>query len=343
MYENYGFEHYVVDYNKKYKNDAEFKVRKMVFEENLNKIRMYNKNPHYTFEAGVNHLTDRIPSELKAIRGFNKPLFAKNYQINNKLIYIPIEVKDLPAQVDWRDKGVVTTVKDQGSCGSCWAFSVAAVLESHIAIQTGKLLEFSQQQLVDCVENPQHCGGTGGCEGATQDIAFQYAIGAGIALGSAYPYKAYDQTCKADKIKKVAGIQGFVQLPYNDYDALLNAVATVGPISISVDASEWSFYSKGIFNGPCGSTINHAVVLVGYGTDAKGNNYWTVRNSWSDSYGEKGYIRIAREKSAKDVKCEIDSDPAQGGGCDGGPSEITVCGLCGILSDSTYPTGGKLI
>ena len=215
-------------------------------------------------------------------------------------------------------------------------------MEANLAIETGKLVDLSEQQLVSCMENPLQCGGTGGCEGATQWLGFEYAVNNGMTTQDSYPYTGSDSTCNQGKIKKVAKFAGFSRLPTNDYDALLTAVATKGPIAVSVAADAWSFYDSGIYNGNCGTTINHAVTAVGYGTDPKHGNYWIIRNSWGESWGESGHIRIAREKSAADVKCGVDKHPEQGSGCKGGPTEITVCGLCGIYSDSSYIYGGSL-
>lgn len=133
-----------------------------------------------------------------------------------------------------------------------------------------------------------------------------------------------------------------IKLPSNDYGALMSAVQ-VGPVAISVAASAWQFYSGGVFSSDCGADVDHATVLVGYGTD-NGADYWLVRNSWSASWGEGGYIRVARYGgTAKGEPCLVDTSPMDGDGCPGGPSNITVCGLCGILSDSSYPTGAKLV
>lgn len=256
----------------------------------------------------------------------------------------PVNVSDLPASVDWRTHNppVVSAVKDQGGCGSCWAFSTAETMESAVAIASGKLMTFSEQQLVDCAPNPQHCGGTGGCSGSVQEVAMNYSKKAGITTEASYPYTAQTGQCQPEKIKSVATIDGYVKLPTNDYDALMNAVATVGPIAISVAASQgWSFYGGGIFNGDCGWIVDHAVQLVGYGSE-NGKGYWIVRNSWGSGWGESGYIRISREADAKSVECGTDDQPESGDGCDGGPSTIQVCGKCAILSDSSYPTGAKL-
>ncbi len=336
----YSFEHYKTEFGKFYKTETEHKMRELIFNQKLKRIHEINSNPKSTWKAAVNHLTDRIPSEIDAIRGYNRDLSFHTHKFTS---FNPSKVflANLPTQVDWRAEGYTTPVKNQGICGSCWAFSVSAVLETHMAIQSknkdAKEI-VSPQELVDCVANPHKCGGTGGCSGATQELGFEYIQNNGISLDSNYPYEAHQRKCRADPKQKVAKITSFVKLPENDYNALMTAVATVGPIAISVAADGWEFYSEGVFNGDCGATINHAVTLEGYGTDQDGNDYWLVRNSWGEQWGESGYIKIAREKSAKDVQCEVDKNPADGSGCEGGPSEITVCGKCGILSDSSYPT-----
>ena len=242
---------------------------------------------------------------------------------------------------------MVSPVKNQGGCGSCWAFSATESIESNVALATGKLPVLAPQELVDCVTNPKHCGGTGGCEGATQPLGFAYVKSHGMAASSTYPYTAHDGKCSYSKSDEVAGIKSFVRLPTNNYTALMHAVATVGPIAISVDAEPWSFYSHGVFDGgafskKCGTTIDHAVQLVGYGTDdASGKDYWLVRNSWGEGWGESGYIRVERFGEGNEP-CGEDKRPGDGTACQPLPKEIKVCGMCGILSDSSYPTGGFL-
>jgi cathepsin L len=252
----------------------------------------------------------------------------------------------LPKDVDWRNMpNVVSAVKDQGHCGSCWAFAAAAVLESHVALNTGLLYNLSPQQIAMCAPNPDHCGGTGGCNGATAEIAFDYVAGmSGILEEYQLGYTAYNgqnTPCgfESADTTPVATINGFVKLPENNYTALMNAIAKVGPVAVSVDASNWHSYSSGIFNG-CNQEqpdINHAVTLVGYGED-KGQKYWTVRNSWSPSYGELGYIRVLRDDS-DESNCGMDITPQDGNACEGQTEPVKVCGTCGILYDSSYPTG----
>lgn len=341
----YTFSHYELEFEKKYETEEEHKFRELIFNYNLNKIREINSNPIHTWKAGVNHLTDRTLNEVDQLKGYNRDLSFSRKKFTS---FQPSAdfLQNLPENVDWRAKGVVNPPKNQGGCGSCWAFSSVSVLESHIALQTGKLFQLSEQQLVDCTKNPRKCGGTGGCSGATQELGFDYVTkSSGISLGKDYSYQGRDGTCQDENKTKVATIEGYVQLPANDYNSLMTTIATRGPVAISVDATNFFYYSSGIFNGlngNCGSEINHAVVAVGYGSD-NDKDYWIVRNSWGAGWGENGYIRIAREKDASKVKCEIDKNPASGSGCEGGPTEVTVCGTCGILSDSSIPTGGKLI
>jgi cathepsin L len=337
------FEQFKTSFSKKYSSDQEHKFREMVYQSNLKKIQAINSNPKYTWKAAVNRFADLLPSELKSLYGLNRNMKFFNYKKTASTAPSKDFLHNLPESVDWSQQGFVAPVRDQGACGSCWAFSAVSVLESHIAIQSGQLYYFSEQQLIDCAENPQHCGGTGGCEGSTQEIAFAYAQANGIISRNDYPYKGRDLKCAAGPKLRMATIEGFVKLPENDYNALMTALATTGPVAISVAATEWEFYSRGVYNGDCGTEINHAVTAVGYGVDPKFGPYWLVRNSWSQSWGEDGYIRIAREASAADVKCGIDYNPSAGSACDGGPEQITVCGLCGILSDSSHPYGGKLL
>ena len=243
-----------------------------------------------------------------------------------------MDVSKLPKEVDWRatGKNITTPVKQQGYCGSCWAVASTAVLESHIAIQTGKLYTLSPQELVSCVKNPLHCGGAGGCDGAIYELAFEYAMEHGMVTESEFPYTsgnggnngycslenhtATTTTAAAQLLRgaassativtgdhdnndefidgAVATIQGYINLPTNNYTLLMNAVATLGPIGVTVAASGWAFYSGGVYECPNHNTkkttdVNHAVVLEGYGMDQETQEpFWLVRNSWGEKWGE---------------------------------------------------------
>jgi cathepsin L len=250
-------------------------------------------------------------------------------------------VSALPKSVDWREADIVTAVKDQGHCGSCWAFASTAVIESHVAKSTGLLFDLSVQQMAMCAPNPNHCGGTGGCAGSTAEIAFDYVTKSdGLYQEYQYSYSSYygkDYECTIPTGNPVATINGYVQLPENNYAALMNAVAELGPMAISVDASAWSAYESGVFDG-CNQKnpdIDHAVTLVGYGSEG-GKDFWLVRNSWSPAWGVQGYIKVLRT-SDEEGRCGSDITPQDGTACEGDDEPVKVCGTCGILYDSAYP------
>jgi cathepsin L len=211
-----------------------------------------------------------------------------------------------------------------------------------VAIASGLLFDLSPEQIAMCSPNPESCGGTGGCEGATAEVAFEYVSNSiGMLEEFQYPYTSYygvDAACSMPSGQAgVATINGYVQLPANNYTALMNAVATVGPIAVSVDASTFHSYTSGIFAG-CNQVnpdINHAVTLVGYGEE-NGQKYWLIRNSWSPKYGEKGYIRVARSDADEEV-CGMDITPLDGSACNGDDTPVKACGTCGVLFDSSYP------
>jgi cathepsin L len=195
-----------------------------------------------------------------------------------------------------------------------------------------------------CAPNPDHCGGDGGCEGSTAELAFTYATGShGLFQEYQYPYVSYygqDYTCKTPPgaTAPVAKIDGYVQLPNNDYKTLMNAVASIGPIAINVDASTWHAYEGGIFAGcnQASPDVNHVVVLVGYGEDRRGQKYWLVRNSWSAAWGEQGYIKLARFDNDEE-RCGDDVTPQDGVACANQTEPVKVCGTCGAIYDSSYP------
>merc|ERR1712232_1299705 len=183
-----------------------------------------------------------------------------------------------PESVDWREKGAVTEVKNQGGCGYCWAFSATETMESAYQVATGKLLVLAPQTYVNFVKNPNSCGGTGGCEGATMELAFNMTAQTGIALETDLPYKGRDQKCSA--YKAAVKCAGYVKNPVNDAKAFETALAKM-PQAITVAAEPWQMYGGGVFSGcskglfsSAGSTLDHGVQAVGYTKD-----YWIVRNS----------------------------------------------------------------
>ncbi|KAF3948663.1 hypothetical protein CMV_025366 [Castanea mollissima] len=199
--------------------------------------------------------------------------------------------EELPESVDWREKGAVVDVKDQGQCGSCWAFSTIGAVEGINKIVTGDLISLSEQELVDCDQTYNQ-----GCNGGLMDYAFQFIINnGGIDSEEDYPYKARDGSCDPNRRNaRVVTIDGYEDVPTNDEKALMKAVANQ-PVSVAIEAGGRAFqlYDSGIFTGLCGTQLDHGVVAVGYGTE-NGVDYWLVRNSWGSDWGEKGYIKLER-------------------------------------------------
>merc|ERR1711915_110710 len=216
----------------------------------------------------------------------------------------------LPASIDWRTKGAVTPIKDQGQCGSCWAFSAIASAEGAHAIKDGKLVSFSEQQLVDCAFPHTFPDGqtyeNGGCNGGSMDLAFMDIMEeGGLETEKEYPYveKAYGnitEKCQFKKKEYSAKFSSLVDINNGTELALKIAVATVGPISVGIDASQPSFhsYAGGIYYDEfCNmQQPDHGVAVVGYGSDGPGKDYWLVKNSWGTDWGEKGYIKMARNR-----------------------------------------------
>ena len=203
--------------------------------------------------------------------------------------------------LDWREKGAVTGVKDQGSCGSCWAFSTVCSIEGTWAAKHNELVSMSESNLVDCVDS---CFG---CSGGLMTSAFDYVIakqGGRFNLESDYPYKPSQDRCRFSASKAVGSIRSYIEVSEGDEDELADKCAEYGPVCVAIDASQWSFqlYSGGIYDEPSCSPYNldHGVCAVGYGTEG-GQDYWIVRNSWGAAWGEAGYIRMIW----KDNQCGI--------------------------------------
>merc|ERR1712002_37970 len=264
-------------HKKSYETEAEDLLRKEIFLNNVQKVEEHNQKfeaGEVSFKLGVNQFSDVIVADAGV---------------------------ELATSVDWRKKGAVTAVKNQGQCGSCWSFSTTGSVEGAHAIKTGNLVSLSEEQLVECSWDQ----GNQGCNGGLMDSAFKYIIEApGLESEHDYPYTSggghSGHDCKFDKSKVKATISSYVDVKRKDEDALKQAVATVGPISVAIDASHFSFqlYSGGVYyEFLCSEDrLDHGVLVVGYGTEA-GGDYWLVKNSWAASWGEEGYIKMARNKN----------------------------------------------
>ncbi|KAG8510621.1 Cathepsin L1, partial [Galemys pyrenaicus] len=272
--------------------------RRSVWEKNMKIVDLHNqefKEGKHNFTMAMNAFGDMTNEEFrKLVKCFQNQRHKKGEMFQES-----VSAK-IPSSVDWREKGYVTPVKNQGTCGACWAFSATGSLEGQMFHKTGKLVALSEQNLVDCSGKQ----GNKGCSGGLMDLAFQYVKdNHGLDSETSYPYKSREGTCKYNSKYSAANITGFVDIPQRE-EALMKAVATVGPVSVAIDASHdsFQFYKEGIYYEPdCSSeNLDHAMLVVGYGSEgaeSQNNKYWIVKNSWGTKWGMDGYVKIAKDRN----------------------------------------------
>ena len=292
-----------------YRDEVEEHHRYTIWQSKRAFIKEHNRCANslgYSLEN--NKFSDMESSEINA---FYKGLKMEDFSsLNATKSFTPRGLFNTLDSLDWREKGAVTPVKDQKHCSSCWAFSTTGVVESQHFLKTKQLVSLSEQNLMDCA------GGAGnniGCKPFSKYTAFNYIRdNRGIDTEDSYPYEAATDSCRFSVKTVGANVTGYVRIPQNE-SALLEAVTTIGPISVSIDASNTTFhhYDGGVYYNPvCSSTnLDHAVLVVGYGT-YNGQDYWLVKNSWGEDWGLDGYIMMARNKNNN----------------------------CGIVTQAVYPT-----
>ncbi|XP_002522571.2 zingipain-2 [Ricinus communis] len=293
-------EQWMARHGRTYHDNAEKERRFQIFKNNLDYIENFNKAFNKTYKLGLNKFSDlseeefvttyngyEMPTTLPTANTTVKPTFFSNYYNQD----------EVPESIDWRENGVVTSVKNQGECGCCWAFSAVAAVEG-IA---GNGASLSAQQLLDCV------GDNSGCGGGTMIKAFEYIVqNQGIVSDTDYPYEQTQEMCRSGSnvAARITGYESVIQ----SEEALKRAVAKQ-PISVAIDASSgpnFKSYISGVFSAEdCGTHLTHAVTLVGYGTTEDGTKYWLVKNSWGEEWGESGYMRLQREVGAMEGPCGI--------------------------------------
>lgn len=306
------FESWKIQNEKFYLTEEENEHRFTIFSANYKRISEWNANPQDTFVMGINQFADLTGEEFKAaftgygVEGqvncpssanFTCPQYPTNGTLNET--------------VDWNANGAVTPVKNQGQCGSCWTFSTTGCLEGLNYLNTGKLLSFSEQQIVDCDVTKD----TQGCDGGFPYLALDYTAKNGIELETEYPYTAANGKCKYNSSEAHQVNNGWNCVGPKDAQQLALAV-NQQPVSIAVQANEvsWQFYLGGVINFLCGDALDHAVLLVGYGKHWD-QDAWYVKNSWGATWGDHGYLWISQDAKANDGN-----------------------GVCGILSCAVVPT-----
>jgi C1A family cysteine protease len=295
---------FMTQYKKQYQTEDVFH-RYAIFKNAVDYINFHNSGNH-SYTLGVNEFADQTWEEFRSTRLGTKPMGLPHLRAQNAPAVSNIAA---PSSIDWVALGKVTGVKDQGQCGSCWAFSTVAAVEGAHAIATNQLVSLSEQQLVDCAGSY----GNYGCNGGLMDYAFEYVIKKGLCTEASYPYTGTDGRCKDTSCTAAASITGYKDVTSMNEGALQTAVAQQ-PTSVAIEADQmvFQYYSGGIIDdASCGTSLDHGVTAVGYGTDA-GKNYWKIKNSWGTSWGEAGYVRLVRDKDE-----------------------------CGIAMEPSYPTGAK--
>ncbi|XP_068647254.1 cysteine protease XCP1-like [Aristolochia californica] len=306
------FEMWLAKHKRSYESIEEKLHRFQVFKDNLKHIDETNRKVS-SYWLGLNKFADLSHEEFKAkYLGLKPDLSRSRCSEDDSKCHENFRYRDavdLPKSVDWRKKGAVTRVKNQGQCGSCWAFSTVAAVEGINQIVSGNLTALSEQELIDC-DKPFNSG----CNGGLMDYAFSFIVSnGGLHTEQDYPYLMEEGLCEEKKELEVVTISGYEDVPENNEASLLKALAHQ-PLSVGIEASgrDFQFYSGGVFDGRCGTELDHGVAAVGYGT-SKGAEYIIVKNSWGPKWGEKGYIRMKRNTGKPE-------------------------GLCGINKMASYPT-----
>ncbi|KAF4716376.1 hypothetical protein FOZ63_025557 [Perkinsus olseni] len=299
-------------FNKTYHDEAEAAAKAAVFEDNWKRIMQHNAEDH-TFKLEVNEYTDMTDDEWAnhmLVRGglelpAESPLEAEVDELRADA--------QLPLAVDWLRAGVLSPVKNQGHCGGCWAFSTTGALEARYHLLRKRPISLSEQELIDC----GYITGNHGCDGGLMGRGFEFVGRFGLDLEARYPYTAEEDYCYLERPRIFSGtyIEKVTRVPRGSEYHLMKALTT-GPVSVAVKASSFHFkhYRSGVLTGSCGGRVDHGVLAVGYGVE-NGVEYWLVKNSWGARWGDRGYIKLARNVATGDG-----------------------LGQCGILSYGVYPT-----
>jgi cathepsin L len=371
-----SFRDFVAVFGRDYvEGSEEYEARRALYEERAAAVREHNRRPGRNWHAAINHFSDHTEAEFsmyRGRRGYGGPsrssgsslLQAREGKVNSFSSCAPAQEQN---EKDWSHLQSLQSVRNQGGGGCCWAVATSVLLQTRYEIAHGKNdRTFSAQELVECTPNEHQCGGTGGCGGATMELALQYVEQNGVREEDSWPYTASSRSgasCtgsagSADQSsfllrgysaghgnglgRNLVGLRSWQKLEENKQEPLRRALLEEGPVGISAAAGAWSNYGGGIFDGCKADTVvDHAVVAIGFGEERKKgsdkvNKFWKIRNSWGQNWGEHGNIRIKRLETdiGPEGHCGVDNQPKEGTACKPYPKTVDVCGMCGILYDS---------
>jgi len=301
------FTQWKLAHGKTYATAEEEAHRFATFQDNYVFIVNWNADSTQTSTVGLNEYADLNTAEFSALKGC---LNIKKGASTANAVHVDENITAIPASWNWNTQGAVTPIKNQGDCGSCWAFSTTGSLEGLNFLkgpQKGTLLSFSEQQLVDCSSSY----GNQGCNGGLMDDAFKYVIAQGIEQESQYPYTAVTGTCKYNKADVTMVNTGYTDVTVDSQTALLTAAVTQ-PISIAIEADQpvFQLYTGGVITSKsCGTSLDHGVLVVGWGASGS-QDYWIVKNSWGESWGLSGFVWILRTTTAGPGICGLASMPS---------------------------------
>ncbi|KAH6808890.1 hypothetical protein C2S51_026673 [Perilla frutescens var. frutescens] len=280
-------------------------------EEKEKRFKAFKGNAHYVnsvnklrkpYTLGLNKFADMTVDEFNLVNGRCMAPKSNDRGANRTWAFSFMDAQPLPPSIDWREKGAVTSVKQQGKCRSCWAFAAAAAVEGINFITTKQLVSVSAQQILDCTSPIFDCK-----VGGRSDVAFSFIQhNQGITTNERYSYMEKKGACSHEKYSPVVTIDGYERVPSNDEDALQRAVAHQ-PVAVAVDSNSNNFqlYAGGVLVEGCGTNPDHQVTIVGYGTTSDGTKFWIIKNSWGTNWGEGGYMRLKRGIDSKEGLCGI--------------------------------------
>lgn len=298
---DFAWNHYLRTHGKVYNDHPEHVKRKATFKKNHRLVHAHNSGNH-NYKLSLNRFADWTKEEMNALRGRVQP---KESLATSTFPYQQTELlkmsETLPENLDWRLLGGVSPVKNQFNCGSCWSFSTTGAIEGAHFVKTGNLIRLSEQALMDCSWG----FGNAGCNGGWEQAAYQWVMKhGGLPLEDDYPFRSFDGRCRCNETQLYANITGWVEIPPHDNNALKVALFKHGPAAIGInsDPQTFAFYSHGVYDDPACNPddLDHGVLAVGYGV-MNGQDYWLIKNSWSNWWGNDGYILI----SAKNNTCGV--------------------------------------